>query len=122
MKFLVLLSGIFIVSACLTFFIFPALVQELIKWVGIKRHLNYIVLIRLVTGTILMLGAETTRYPTVIWWLGVLFIVAAMLLLVFPADTIKKITGVWLDRPALVVRSWVSLPLLLGGFVVYSVM
>ena len=122
MKFLVLLSGIFILSACITFFVFPSLVEELIKWVGKKRNLNYIVLLRLINGTILVMGADTTRYPTIIWWLGVLFLAAALLLLVFPVDTIKKWTGTWLERPTLVIRSWVAVPTLIGAFIVYSVM
>jgi hypothetical protein len=122
MKFLVLLSGIFISGVCVTFFMYPSLVEELIKWVGKKRNLITIVLIRLVNGGILMMGAETTRLPTLIWWLGVLFIAAAILLLVFPADTIKRMTGVWLDRSPLVIRAWVTLPLAIGVLVIYSVL
>lgn len=122
MKFLVLLSGIFISGVCVTFFMYPSLVEELIKWVGKKRNLMTIVLIRLVNGSILMMGADTTRLPTLIWWLGVLFIAAAILLLVFPADTIKRMTGVWLDRSALVIRAWVALPLAIGILVIYSVL
>ena len=122
MKFLVLLSGMFIISACITFFVFPSLVEELTKWVGKKRNLNYIVVLRLMSGIILLMGADTTHYPTVIWWLGVLFIAAALLLLVFPADTIKRWTGVWLDRSPMVIRAWVAVPTLIGVFIVYSVM
>ncbi len=122
MKFLVLLSGIFISGVCVTFFMYPSLVEELIKWVGKKRNLMTIVLIRLVNGSILMMGADTTHFPTLIWWLGVLFIAAAILLLVFPADTIKRMTRVWLDRSALVIRAWVALPLAIGILVIYSVL
>ena len=122
MKFLVLLSGIFISGVCVTFFMYPSLVEELIKWVGKKRNLMTIVLIRLVNGSILMMGADTTHFPTLIWWLGVLFIAAAILLLVFPADTIKRMTGVWLDRSALVIRAWVALPLAIGILIIYSVL
>lgn len=122
MKFLVLLVGIFIVSACMTFFIFPALVEELIKWMGKKRNLHYVVLIRLVTGTILLLGAASTRFPGIIGLLGALYLAAAVLLLLYPADKIGELTKKWLDRPPLVVRLWVMLPLVLGIFVVYSVL
>lgn len=122
MKFLVLLTGIFVISACMTFFIFPALVEELIKWVGKKRNLNYLVLIRFVVGCILVLGADSTRYPTFIWWLGAFLIAAAVVLLLMPADTIRKLTEVWLNRPPLVVRGWVLLPLSIGFVIVYSVM
>ena len=122
MKFLVLLAGIFIVSVCVTFFLFPSLVEELIKWVGRKRNLNYIVALRLSCGTIFLLGADTTRYPQTIWWLGILFIVAGLVLLAFRAKTIRELTAIWLDKPAFVVRSWVALPLTLGIFVIYAVM
>lgn len=122
MKLLVLLSGIFIVSTCMAFFIFPSLVEELIKWVGRKRNLNYVVFLRLLSGTILILGANTTRYPTAIFYLGILFIVGALVLLVFPATTIKKLTRSWLDRASWVVRSWVLLPLALGAFILVSVL
>ena len=122
MKFLVLLVGIFLISVCMTFFIFPTLIDDLIKWVGKKRHLLVIVAIRLICGSILIAGADTTRFPTAIWWLGMLFIAAGLLLLFFPADTIKRITTVWLDRSTTVIRSWVALPMAIGIFVVYSVM
>jgi uncharacterized membrane protein len=122
MKFLVLLVGIFLISVCMTFFIFPTLIDDLIKWVGKKRHLLVIVAVRLICGSILIAGAGTTRFPTAIWWLGILFIAAGLLLLFFPADTIKRITTVWLDRSTTVIRSWVAIPMAIGIFVVYSVM
>jgi phosphate starvation-inducible membrane PsiE len=122
MKFLVLLVGIFTISASITFFMFPGLIDELIKWVGKKRNLLYVVLIRLTSGTILVAGAHTTHHPTLIWWLGVLFIVAGMVLLFFPAKTIKRITTVWLSRSTAIQRAWVAIPVAIGAFVVYSVM
>lgn len=122
MKFLVLLVGIFLIGICMTFFMFPTLVTELIKWVGKKRNLLVIVAIRLTVGSILIAGADTTRFPAPIWWLGVVFVAAGLLLLFFPADTIKRITTVWLDRPAGIIRSWIAIPMVLGIFIVYSVM
>ncbi len=122
MKFLVLLVGIFIIGICMTYFVFPRLIEDLIQWVGEKRNLLYMAATRLVLGIILLLGADTTNYPTAIWWLGILFVAAGLLLLFFPADAIKRITAVWLDRPIAVIRAWVMIPLAIGIFVVASVM
>ncbi len=122
MKFLVLLVGIFIIGICMTYFVFPRLIEDLINWVGEKRNLLYMVATRLVVGIILVAGADTTRYPTAVWWLGILFVAAGLLLLLFPADTIKRITAAWLDRSTRVIRAWVMIPLAIGIFVVASVM
>ena len=121
MTFLILLVGIFIVGTCLAFFVSPLLVDELILWLGKKRNLNYVVAIRLYVGIVLLVGAAQTAFPTAIVSLGALFVAAALLLLVFPADRIKAITELFLERSALVVRLWVMLPLLLGAFIIYSV-
>lgn len=122
MKFLVLLVGIFIIGICMTYFVFPRLAEDLITWVGEKRNLMYMVATRFVVGIILMAGAGTTHFPTAIWWLGIVFVAAGLLLLFFPAENIKRITAVWLDRSNGVIRAWVAIPLAIGIFVVASVL
>ena len=122
MTFLILLVGIFIISTCMAFFVFPSLVDELITWLGKQSNLYVVAAIRLVVGLILLLGAAKTGFPGAIWWLGVLFIAAAILIVVFPADRIKRISEAFLKRGDSVVRVWVLLPLLLGVFIVFSVL
>lgn len=121
MAFLVLLVGIFILGTCLAFMFSPSLVEELITWLGVKRHLHYVAAIRLVAGAILLMGAQQTAYPQAITAIGILLIVAALVIVLFPAEKIKKITEYFLGRPTAIIRLWIMGPMLLGMFVVYSV-
>ena len=121
MAFLVLLVGIFILGTCLAFMFSPALVDELITWLGDKRHLNYVAAIRLCAGAILLVGAPQTAYPQAIGAIGILLILAALVIVLFPAEKIKKITEYFLERPTAIIRLWILGPMLLGAFVIFSV-
>ena len=122
MTFLVLLAGIFILGTCLAFFVSPSLVEELIVWLGEQRNLYLVVALRFILGLIFVIGAPQTDFPLVIRGLGCLLILAAVLLAVLPAERIKAITAYCLDRPVWIVRLWVSGPMALGMFVIYSVL
>lgn len=122
MTFLILLVGIFIVGTCLAFFMFPGLVDELIDWLGRQRNLYIVVAIRLLVGIVLLAGAADTRFPTAIAVLGGLFVAAAVLLAVLPAERIKRITEVCLHRSVLVIRCWVLVPMALGVFIIAAVL
>jgi hypothetical protein len=122
MTFLILLAGIFILGTCLAFFVSPSLVDELILWLGKQRNLRYVVVLRLTLGVLFLLGAPQTDYPQAIRALGVLFIAAAVLLAALPAEKIKGITEHFLNRSVWVVRSWVTVPMVLGLFIIYSVL
>ncbi|MEH6551311.1 MAG: hypothetical protein V7711_18570 [Pseudomonadales bacterium] len=122
MKFVILLVGIFIVGVSATFLMFPAIADDMIKWVDDKRHLLYVAAVRFLFGCILIAGADVTEFPEVIWWLGVVFVIAAALLAVFPVANIHKIMQWWLGRSRLSIRISVSVGVALGWFIVWSVL
>jgi hypothetical protein len=122
MTVLMLLAGIFILGTCLAFFVSPSLVDELSLWLGKQRNLHYVVVLRLLLGVLFLIGASQTDYPQAIRALGVLFIAAAVLLFALPAEKIKSITEYYLNRPVWVVRSWIAVPMMLGLFIIYSVL
>jgi hypothetical protein len=122
MTFLILLVGIFIVGTCMAFFIFPGLVDDLIEWLGRQRNLYLVAAIRLGVGAILLLGAGGTRFPGAIWWLGILFIAAAALLLLLSPERVVGISERFLRSSVGMIRLWVFLPLALGIFILASVL
>ena len=122
MTLLVLLVGIFILGTCLAFFVSPSLVEELIVWLGRQRNLYGVVALRLLFGLLLVAGASQTHYPVAIEVLGYLFIAAGVLLAVLPPARVRSITEYFLNRSHAVVRSWVLLPMVLGIFIVLSVL
>ena len=122
MTFLMLLAGIFILGTCLAFFVSPSLVEELIVWLGRQRNLYYVVALRLLLGIVLVVGAPQSDYPLAIRALGCLLIAAAVLLAVLPAEQVKRISAHFLQRPAWIIRLWVMLPMVLGAFIIYSVL
>ena len=107
MKFLVFLVGLMLVAVSSAYFMFPALVEDLQKWIDDKGHLRWIIGLRFLWGLVLMFGAHTTAYPTAIWWLGLVAVLAAVALVFFPPATIRKILAWALNRPAHIVRAWV---------------
>jgi len=118
---LVFMVGLFIVGVASAFFLFPSLVDDLIKWCEKKRHLLLVVVERTLVGITLLAGAGATAYPQAIWWLGAAFIAGAVVLAVFPAKTIQQILVSLTHGSMLVVRMYVLLFLALGAFILHSV-
>jgi hypothetical protein len=122
MKLLIFLVGLFIVGVASAYFMFPSLVESLIKWSEKRQNLNYSVVLRVVIGVILITGAPVTAYPVAIWWLGAFFITAGLILALWPAESIQRILAYMLERPVMIIRAWVLVVVALGAFILHSVM
>ena len=72
---------------------------------------------RLVLGVIFLLGASACRFPAVIYGVGVLALAAALLLVLLGQPRIDVLVRWWCELPALAIRAWCVLAVLVGGLI-----
>ena len=70
----------------------------------------------------MILAAPYTQFPTVIRILGVLGLVAAVGLPLIGWDRIDRLMAWFQQRPVNLLRTWLLLGVLVGGFLIYAVL
>jgi hypothetical protein len=75
---------------------------------------------RLVLGVIFLLGASACRFPAVIYGVGVLALAAALLLVLLGEPRIDALVHWWCELPALAIRAWCVLAVLVGGLILVA--
>ena len=75
--------------------------------------------LRLVLGIIFMLVARETRYPGGVFWIGVVFVVAAIAVLFYPKRKMRTLVEFWRGRPA-AVRVVSMLVFIFGAYLVHA--
>ena len=70
---------------------------------------------RLVLGVIFLLGASACRFPAVIYGVGILALAAALVLVLLGEPRVDALVHWWCEQPALVIRAWCVLAVLVGG-------
>ncbi len=76
--------------------------------------------IRILLGTILILGASGTAFPTLIRFIGVMLILKAALVPVLGLDRVRSLLSWLQDCPPLLMRSLYLLVVLFGAFLVWA--
>jgi hypothetical protein len=77
------------------------------------------IVIRIVLGAIFMLAAPATRYPGGIFWIGAIFVGAALAMLFYPSQKLRELVGFWNEHPGAV--RWVAaLVFIFGSYLVYA--
>lgn len=75
--------------------------------------------LRIGVGVIFMLVAQETRYPGGIFWIGVAFTVAAIVILFYPKQRMRGLVEFWESRPA-AVRAVSVLVFMFGAYLVHA--
>lgn len=77
--------------------------------------------VRLLLGIVILLAAESSRFPTVFIVIGWIMIIAAILIPMAGKDRVGKLIS-WLNQqPPILVRIWCSFGVLFGLFLGYGV-
>jgi hypothetical protein len=77
------------------------------------------IIVRIALGAVFMLAATDTRYPGGIFWIGVVFIVAAIAVLFYPQRKMRDLVQFWVHRPV-AVRVVSPLMFVFGVYLVYA--
>lgn len=89
------------------------------EWPAGPRYVVAVSL-RLVLGVALLLAAEASRYPTGVRVLGWITLAAAAVLALMGPKRLDRLVPLWTRRPAGEIRAWSGLALMIGLFLIYT--
>jgi hypothetical protein len=75
---------------------------------------------RLAIGLVFLAGASTCRVPAIIYGVGILALAAALLLVLLGEPRLDALIRWWSQQPALAIRAWCALAVLVGALVLYA--
>jgi hypothetical protein len=75
---------------------------------------------RLAVGLVFLAGASGCRVPAIIYGVGILALAAALLLVALGEPRLDALIRWWSQQPALAIRAWCTLAVLVGALVLYA--
>ena len=85
-----------------------------------ESRFRVVIATRLALGVIFILGARRCRVPAVIYAVGALTVVAALVLLGLGGARVDAMIQWWSHRPPLLIRAWCLVGVLLGMLILSS--
>ena len=117
---LVKLIGIFMASMGITVILNPNVMKKMISYWRQGKRIYIGGLLRAVFGTIFLLSVLQARLPEVIYVLGILFLITALIIFIMGLEKAKAVLGWWDKRPLFILRIMSILVLAIGALVIYS--
>lgn len=112
--------GLLIAVIGLWGFIWPKNFMELIqRFIRISTGIYWIFGFRLVLGSLLLVAAPFSYYPTLFYVLGVLSLFGAMMTILLGNDNIEHYMAWWLKRPLVCLRVVMLVAWLIGVLLIY---
>ena len=119
MASLVTLFGLIVAAVGIVGMARPAqLVAGMLNWRAAVL-LAVAVAVRLVLGTVFILAARSCRLPRVMYALGIVALLSALVALLLGPDGVRSLVQWWSRQPSLVVRAMYAATVLFGAFLVY---
>jgi hypothetical protein len=116
----VLLIGLLITGASLYLMVRTKSALSLIDIVFATRWIYLAALLRLLLGAALIAAASAVKFPQTITVIGWLMALGGLVLVAVPQEPLYKM-GLWFAHlPIFLVRTWLLLGLLFGGFMMYA--
>jgi len=111
--------GVLLVLMAILFQIVPELMKKTYRFFikGVRIYIAGV--IRLFLGIMFLLAASQCKIPAVIIALGVLLIVAGVMIFAIKLDKIKAIINSVQQKPVIVLRFLLLVPLAIGLIIVY---
>ncbi len=119
MSWLVTATGLLLLAAGCGTLLFPTAARSLLHWLRTGRHLGLAIMLRLLLGLALLLGARATRIPALSIGLGLLLLLAALSIPVLGEERALRALDWWLARPGRWLRAWGALVAGLGLLVTW---
>jgi len=113
--------GVFIAAIGVVCFLSQNAFQRIIQFWE-KGHRAYLAgVLRLVFGTVFIIGANQTRSPALILSLGILFLIGGAVLFTIGVEKSRTIMQNWADKPAFVIQVLALIPILIGAIILCNV-
>ena len=121
MLILVALLGAFIAGIGVVCFVNTEILKRAVTEFWKRSDALYLAVgFRLVSGGIVVAAAPQSRYPTLLGFLGVLFLLTAAFIPLIGRHRLNAMVEWWSYQSPAVVRLWSMIALLLGAFLVYA--
>jgi hypothetical protein len=122
MDYIIILFATAIIVAGIIILIHPETIFGLLRRKSESLSLHILaVVVRLIIGVALILGASESRYPSAISTIGWISIVAASVLAIIGRSNFKRLMSWMLSFSPAIGRIGGVLAMLLGGFLIYAV-
>lgn len=116
----VIFFGVLIAGMGLWGFILPnSFMGFMLRFTRSGQGLYWIIGSRLVLGSLLLIAAPVSRYPTLFYVVGVLSLFGAMVTIMLGAQNVERYINWWVDRPSICLRLIMLMAWLLGVLLVY---
>ena len=116
----VVLVGAFILGACLYFSVRIETLSGLVDKVFATRWIYLAALVRLMLGAALLASAHAVGFPRAIAAIGWLFALSGLTLVAVPQPALLRMARWMTGLPLGILRLWLSLGALFGGFMLYA--
>lgn len=113
--------GVMIVMASLYVMIFPVAFRYRLPELLSGARLYMVALVRLLIGCLLLAVAGQSRQPGIMAGLGWLTVIAGLLLVAIPPDTMSNIVQWYTRRSSLALRLMTPLAMAYGAYIIYGV-
>ena len=111
-----------IIALCVYGVITPKGLIGLVMGVWDKSYAMFLaVVVRIALGVLILVAAETSRFPTVFFIIGWISIVAAIAIAIVGKERIGKVIGWGMQLPQLLMRMWCLFGVAFGLFLGYGV-
>ena len=117
---LVKLIGIFMASMGITVILNPNVMKKMISFWRQDKRIYLAGLLRALFGTVFLLSVLQARLPVVIYVLGILMLLGALIIFILGLEKVKTILAWWDKKPHSVLRLMAILILAIGVLVIYS--
>jgi hypothetical protein len=114
-------SGVLIIAVGALGVVSPPRLLALVARSQSQRGLYVLAAIRVIIGAALFLAAAGSRAPALLHILGVISVVAGVATPFFGVHRFQAVLGWWSLRPAVVLRLWCLIVVLLGAAIVWAV-
>jgi hypothetical protein len=121
MSLIAALSGLLIIAVGALGVVSPSRLLTLVARTQSQQGLYVIAAIRVIMGAALFLAAAGSRAPAFLQVLGVISVVAGVVTPFFGVRRFQAILGWWSLRPAVVLRLWCLVVVMLGAAIVWAV-
>jgi hypothetical protein len=115
------LIGVFIMSAGLAIALKPQLALAMVAFWEQEQRLYWAGLIRLLFAGILILSAADAIWSTVVFIIGILFLISGVLIYALPETKLRAILAWFKALSPLFVRVWGGVACLLGLLILFAV-
>ena len=121
MSVIAAVSGLLIIAMGVLGAVSPPRLLALVARLQSQRGLYVVAALRVVIGAALVMAAAGSRAPAFLRILGVVSVIAGVATPFFGVHRFQAVLSWWALRPAVLVRLWCLVVLLLGAAIVWAV-